>query len=37
LNDLGGKTAVMALMAHENSDVRYQALAAVQKLMAGAW
>jgi len=33
VTDLGGKTRVMELMAHENADVRYQALMTVQKLM----
>jgi V-type H+-transporting ATPase subunit H len=32
VNDLGGKTAVMGLMAHSDADVRYQALSAVQYL-----
>lgn len=31
--DLGGKTRVMELMAHENGDVRYRALMTVQRLM----
>lgn len=34
---VGGKTAVMQLMAHENTDVRYHALLAVQKCMTNAW
>jgi V-type H+-transporting ATPase subunit H len=33
VNDLGGKTRVMELMAHENVEVRYRALMAVQRLM----
>ncbi|KAJ3393328.1 H(+)-transporting V1 sector ATPase subunit H [Entophlyctis sp. JEL0112] len=33
----GTKAQIMQLMTHENSDVRYQALLAVQKLMANAW
>lgn len=33
VTDLGGKTRVMELMAHDNPDVRYQALMTVQKLM----
>lgn len=33
LEESGGKRVVMELMSHENSDVRYQALAAVQKIM----
>jgi V-type H+-transporting ATPase subunit H len=37
LSLIGGKTAVMQLMAHENADVRYHALIAVQKAMTNAW
>eukprot|EP00842_Homolaphlyctis_polyrhiza_P003143 jgi/Hompol1/382/HPOL_000240-RA len=37
IQELGAKTLVMELMAHENTDVRYHALMAVQKLMANAW
>ncbi|KAJ3268876.1 H(+)-transporting V1 sector ATPase subunit H [Terramyces sp. JEL0728] len=37
LVETGGKTAVMGLMAHKNSDVQYQALAAVQKFMMNSW
>ncbi|KAJ3231467.1 H(+)-transporting V1 sector ATPase subunit H [Chytriomyces hyalinus] len=33
----GTKTQIMQLMTHEDSDVRYQALIAVQKLMANSW
>ncbi|KAI8620174.1 ATPase V1 complex subunit H [Chytriomyces sp. MP71] len=33
----GTKTQIMQLMTHEHSDVRYQALLAVQKLMANSW
>jgi V-type H+-transporting ATPase subunit H len=33
VTDLGGKTRVMELMAHENGDVRYRALMTVQRLM----
>ncbi|KAJ3357134.1 H(+)-transporting V1 sector ATPase subunit H [Entophlyctis luteolus] len=33
----GTKAQIMQLMTHENSDVRYQALLAVQKLMANSW
>lgn len=37
LNDLGGKTRVMELMSHSNSDVRYQALVSVQRLVSHPW
>ncbi|KAJ8651800.1 hypothetical protein O0I10_012621 [Lichtheimia ornata] len=37
LQDIGAKQRVMELMTHEDSDVRYQALAAVQKYMHQAW
>jgi len=37
LDDLGGKTRMMELMTHENSDVRYQALITVQRLVSQAW
>ncbi|KAI8998886.1 ATPase V1 complex subunit H [Trametes punicea] len=37
LTDLGGKTRVMELMSHPNSDVRYQALMAVQRLVSHPW
>ncbi|KAJ3138179.1 H(+)-transporting V1 sector ATPase subunit H [Physocladia obscura] len=37
VQDNGTKTQIMQLMTHENSDVRYQALIAVQKLMANSW
>jgi V-type H+-transporting ATPase subunit H len=33
----GTKTQIMELMTHENTDVRYQALLAVQKFMTNAW
>ena len=33
LEETGGKAVVMELMSHENPDVRYQALTAVQKIM----
>lgn len=33
IDDFGGKTVVMGVLGHENSDVRFQALAAVQKIM----
>ncbi|KAG8832478.1 H(+)-transporting V1 sector ATPase subunit H [Serendipita sp. 400] len=35
--NLGGKTRVMELMGHENSDVRYQALISVQRLVSHPW
>ncbi|KAJ3292290.1 H(+)-transporting V1 sector ATPase subunit H [Rhizoclosmatium sp. JEL0117] len=37
VQESGIKTQIMQLMTHENSDVRYQALIAVQKLMANSW
>ncbi|KAI9197525.1 armadillo-type protein [Polychytrium aggregatum] len=37
VQEIGAKTQIMELMAHENQDVRYQALLAVQKYMAHAW
>ncbi|TCD68244.1 H(+)-transporting V1 sector ATPase subunit H [Steccherinum ochraceum] len=37
LNDLGGKTRVMELMAHQDSNVRYQALMSVQRLVSHPW
>ncbi|KAK4688485.1 V-type H+-transporting ATPase subunit H, partial [Tremellales sp. Uapishka_1] len=37
VTDLQGKTKVMELMTHENADVRYQALMAVQRLMSQHW
>ncbi|KAI8928767.1 armadillo-type protein [Entophlyctis helioformis] len=37
VQEMGAKTKVMELMAHENADVRYHALMAVQKFMANAW
>ncbi|ORX91370.1 ATPase V1 complex subunit H [Basidiobolus meristosporus CBS 931.73] len=37
VQDIGAKQRIMELMAHESSDVRYQALLAVQKLMVHAW
>jgi V-type H+-transporting ATPase subunit H len=33
LQELGAKQQIMQLMTHENNDVRYQALLAVQTLM----
>ncbi|KAH9951506.1 ATPase V1 complex subunit H [Amylocystis lapponica] len=37
LTELGGKTRVMELMSHQNSDVRYQALLSVQRLVSHPW
>ncbi|KAK9680773.1 H(+)-transporting V1 sector ATPase subunit H [Basidiobolus ranarum] len=37
VQEIGAKHRIMELMAHENPDVRYQALLAVQKLMVNAW
>ncbi|KAI0646800.1 ATPase V1 complex subunit H [Trametes meyenii] len=37
LTDLGGKTRVMELLSHQNSDVRYQALISVQRLVSHPW
>ncbi|KAI8390886.1 ATPase V1 complex subunit H [Radiomyces spectabilis] len=37
LQDIGAKQRVMELMTHEDQDVRYQALSAVQKYMHQAW
>merc|ERR1719175_35809 len=37
LEQLGGKTLVMALLSHEDPNVRYEALLAVQKLMVHNW
>ncbi|KZV73360.1 ATPase V1 complex subunit H [Peniophora sp. CONT] len=37
LTDLGAKTRVMELMAHNDADVRYQALVAVQQLVSHPW
>ena len=37
VSDLNGKTRVMTLMTHENPDVRYQALIAVQYIMSQHW
>jgi V-type H+-transporting ATPase subunit H len=34
---LRGKERIMALMAHENKEVQYQALVAVQKIMTQNW
>merc|ERR1711970_1437719 len=37
LEQLGGETMVMALLSHEDPNVRYEALLAVQKLMVHNW
>ncbi len=37
LEQLGGKTMVMTLLGHEDPNVRYEALLAVQKLMVHNW
>ncbi|KLO12002.1 ATPase, V1 complex, subunit H [Schizopora paradoxa] len=37
VTDLGGKSRVMQLMTHENSDVRYRALISVQRLVSQPW
>ena len=37
LEQLEGKTRVMTLLAHEDPNVRYEALLAVQKLMVHNW
>ena len=37
LEQLGGKTLVMSLLAHDDPNVRYEALLAVQKLMVHNW
>ncbi|ORY93193.1 ATPase V1 complex subunit H [Syncephalastrum racemosum] len=37
LHDIGAKQRIMELMTHEDQDVRYQALSAVQKYMHQAW
>jgi len=37
LEQLGGKTLVMTLLSHEDPNVRYEALLAVQKLMVHNW
>jgi len=37
VTDFGAKTRVMELMAHDNADVRYQALITVQRLVSQAW
>ncbi|CAG8433030.1 6324_t:CDS:10 [Ambispora gerdemannii] len=37
LQEIGAKQRIMELMTHEDPDVRYQALLAVQKYMTNAW
>ena len=37
VEQLGGKQMVMQLLAHEDPNVRYEALLAVQKLMVHNW
>ena len=37
VDDLGGKTLVMNLVNHGNSEVRMQALLAIQKMMVQNW
>ncbi|KAI8911543.1 ATPase, V1 complex, subunit H [Gorgonomyces haynaldii] len=37
IQETGAKTRVMALITHDDPDVRYQALSAVQKFMTNAW
>lgn len=37
IEQLGGKQLVMQLLAHEDPNVRYEALLAVQKLMVHNW
>ncbi|KAH8833511.1 armadillo-type protein [Flagelloscypha sp. PMI_526] len=37
VTDLGGKTRVMELMTHADSDVRYRALLSVQQLVSQPW
>ncbi|THH31773.1 hypothetical protein EUX98_g2445 [Antrodiella citrinella] len=37
LDDLGAKTRVMELMTHKDTDVRYQALLSVQRLVSHPW
>ena len=37
IEQLGGKHVVMGLLAHEESEVRYEALLSVQKLMVHNW
>jgi len=37
LNELGAKTRIMELMGHNDSEVRYQALITVQRLVSKSW
>ncbi|KAI9217832.1 ATPase V1 complex subunit H [Blastocladiella britannica] len=37
LQEIGAKHRLMEMMSHENADVRYQALMAVQKLVSQSW
>lgn len=37
IEQLGGKQLVMQLLSHEDPNVRYEALLAVQKLMVHNW
>lgn len=37
LADLGAKTRVLELMTHEDTNVRYQALITVQRLVSHPW
>ena len=37
IEQLGGKTLVMTMLSHEDPNVRYEALLAVQKLMVHNW
>lgn len=37
IEQLGGKQRVMYLLSHEDPNVRYEALLAVQKLMVHNW
>jgi len=37
IEQLGGKQRVMQLLGHEDPNVRYEALLAVQKLMVHNW
>lgn len=37
LQEIGAKQRIMELMTHEDQEVRYQALLAVQKYMHQAW
>ncbi len=37
IDQLDGKTAIMSMLAHPESDVKHQALLCVQKLMVHHW